>query len=164
MRNRPFMRLFVEGILLYSLFAGAAFADEVYGRIRGVVTDPSGAVVAGATISATNLATGITKGVRSATDGSYEFLQLAAPATYTVAVKMSGFKNFEASNLRLVLNQVYVLNVQVEVGAVTQTVTVEAAPAQVETTSMQRGRHRRCEASRPGGQQRSPPGWPSSPR
>lgn len=135
------MRLLVEGILLYSLFAGSAFADEVYGRIRGVVTDPSGAVVAGATITATNVATGIKKEVKSATDGTYEFLQLAAPSIYSVAAKMTGFKNFEASNLSLGLTQVYVLNIQLEVGSVTQTVTVEAAPAQVETTSMQLGKN-----------------------
>ena len=93
----------------------------------------------GATVSATNIATGIGAQTASRADGSYEFLQLAAPATYTVTVQQPGFREFSAQHVALALNQIYVLDVQLEVGAVTQTVTVEAAPAQVESTSMQLG-------------------------
>src|SRR5438094_3145690 len=125
--------------LIMMLSAGTALADELYGKIRGTVTDSTGAVVVGATISATNIATGIGAQTASRADGSYEFLQLAAPATYTVTVQQPGFREFSAQHVALALNQIYVLDVQLEVGAVTQTVTVEAAPAQVESTSMQLG-------------------------
>jgi hypothetical protein len=122
------------------LAAAPGLADNVYGKIRGIVTDPTGAVIAGAKVMATNTATGISSTVTSGADGSYEFLQLAAPATYSVKVEQAGFRAFEARNLSLSLDQVYVLNVKMEVGAVSQQVTVEAAPAQVETTSMQLGK------------------------
>jgi len=125
--------------LLGCLTASSAFADNVYGKIRGTVTDPSGAVIAGATITATNVGTGIVKTVTSSTDGSYEFLQLAAPATYSVKAEQAGFRAFEAQNLSLLVEQTYVLNIKMEVGVVTQQITVEANPAQVETTSIQRG-------------------------
>jgi hypothetical protein len=121
------------------LGAGRTKADDVYGRIRGTVTDTSGAVIAGARITATNTDTGISKSVDSAPDGSYEFLQLAAPATYNVTVAQAGFRTFEVQDIHLALNQVYVFNPTLQVGAVSQRVTVEANVAQVETTSMQLG-------------------------
>jgi hypothetical protein len=126
--------------LLGLLMANPARGDNVYGKIRGTLTDPTGAVIAGAKITATNVATGISTTVTSAADGSYEFLELAAPATYSVKVNQAGFRPFEAQNLSLSLDQIYVLNVRLELGTVSQQVTVEAAPAQVETTSMQLGK------------------------
>jgi hypothetical protein len=122
------------------LIANSARADNVYGKIRGTVTDPTGGVIPGAKVTATNTATGVSATVTSATDGSYEFLQLAAPATYNVRVEQAGFRPFEAQNLNLSLDQIYVLNIKMEVGKVSQQITVEAAPAQVETTSMQLGK------------------------
>jgi hypothetical protein len=127
--------------LLGLLAADSALADNVYGEIRGTVTDPSGAVIPGATITATNTGTGVSKTVKSATDGTYEILQLAAPATYNVTAEQEGFRAFEAQNLPLSLDQIYVLNIKMEVGAVTQHVTVEASPTQVEGTSIQLGAH-----------------------
>ena len=120
--------------------ANTARADNVYGKIRGTVTDPTGGVIPGAKVTATNTATGVSSTVTSATDGSYEFLQLAAPATYNVRVEQAGFRPFEAQNLNLSLDQIYVLNIKMEVGRVSQQITVEAAPAQVETTTMQLGK------------------------
>lgn len=120
--------------------ANVARADNVYGSIRGTVTDPSGAAVAGAKVVATNTATGISKEVTAGSDGTYDFLQLAVPAAYTVSAEVTGFRKFEASGISLNVNQVYVLDIKLEVGAVTETVTVEATPAQVETTSIELGK------------------------
>src|SRR5690348_10046697 len=116
----------------------AALAD-VNARIQGTVTDPSGAVVPGVTITATNDATGILKQVTTSSDGSYAFLSLSAPGVYTVTAERSGFKKFTAVQVELSLNQIYVLRIQMEIGAVTQEITVKAEPAQVQTTSMQLG-------------------------
>jgi Carboxypeptidase regulatory-like domain len=126
--------------LLGLLMANPARGDNVYGKIRGTVTDPTGGVISGAKVTATNTATGISATVTSAADGSYEFLQLAAPAAYAVRVEQPGFRPFEARNLSLSLDQIYVLNIKMELGTVSQQITVEAAPAQVETTSMQLGK------------------------
>ncbi len=137
MRKHRVMRFLALVFVFALVSANLAKADAVYGRIRGTVSDPSGAVIVGAQITATNLATGISKQATSSSDGSYEFLQLAAPATYNVTAKQRSFKTFEATGIHLSLNQIYVLNITMELGVVTQPVTVEAAPSQIEATSMQ---------------------------
>ena len=133
------LRALLVGFILSLMIIPSAQADEVYGRIRGTISDPSGAVIPNAKVTVTNIGTGITREVSSASDGSFEFLQLSAPGDYRVAVKAGGFKNYEATGIHLALNQIYVLSVQMEVGAVTQQVVVEAAATQVEQTSMERG-------------------------
>jgi Carboxypeptidase regulatory-like domain len=116
----------------------AALAD-VSARIQGTVTDPSGAVVPDVTVTVTNVATGVSRKVTSSNDGSFVALNLPAPAVYTVTAEKSGFKKFVALQIPLSLNQIYVLQIRMELGAVTQEVTVQAAPAQVQTSSMQLG-------------------------
>jgi hypothetical protein len=134
--------VFVATLAVLWLLLGArpASPDDIYARIQGTVTDPTGAVVPGATVTATNPATGITKVAVSASDGTFEFLQLSAPAAYSVRAEAKGFKSFQATDITLGLDQIYVLNVAMEVGALTESVTVEASPSQVETTGMQLGR------------------------
>lgn len=133
--------VFLFALAALSLFAADAARADVYGRIRGTVTDPSGAVVPKAKIVALNAATEMSTAVASSSDGTYEFLQLAAPADYTISVEAPGFKKFEATSLHLSLNQIFVLNIRLDIGTVVESVVVsEAAVAQVETTSIQLGR------------------------
>src|SRR5579862_7274250 len=115
-----------------------AHADNLYASIRGTVTDPSGAVVPGATLTATNLATGLHYTTTSSNDGLFSFLQLPI-GDYSVTSEKSGFKSFTAAHIHLDLDQIFSLKVAMELGATTETITVEANPAQVETTSMQLG-------------------------
>lgn len=132
----------LKGLLLgaaIGILAVSQARADVYGRIRGTVTDPSGAVVPGVTITVTDVSTGVKQIIKTSTSGSYEALNLLAPATYNVIADASGFKKFEASNIPLALNQIYVLNVQLELGTTTQQVTVEASGAQVESTSIELG-------------------------
>ncbi len=137
MRKCVFAGLLIWG-LLFAVFAPRqALGIELYGRIRGVVSDPTGAVIAGATVTVINNSTRISKTVTTSADGSFEVFQLPAPSTYTVKAEKSGFKTYEAQTVRLSVDQVYVLNVQMQLGQVTQQVTVEAAPTQVEKTSIQ---------------------------
>lgn len=116
----------------------AALAD-VGARIQGTVTDPTGAVVPDVTITATNAATGISKRATSSADGSYAFLSLPAPGVYTVTAERTGFKKFTAEQIPLSVNQVYVLTINLELGAVTQEVTVKATPVQVQKVSIELG-------------------------
>jgi len=132
-------RLILAVVFAAGLAATGARADNVYARIQGTVADTSGGVIAGATLTATNVATGVSVKVASKPDGSYEFLQLPAPAVYVVKAESDGFRPFQAKGLRLELNQIYVLNVTLQVGAVTQQVTVQANAAQVESTSIELG-------------------------
>jgi len=139
MRIHPVLKGLLLGAAIGILAVSQASADELYGRINGTVTDPAGAVVVGAQVTATNVQTGISKQVASGSTGGYEFLQLAAPGIYSVSARQSGFKLFQAQNIHLDINQVYVLTIKLELGAVTQVVSVEANAAQINTASMQLG-------------------------
>jgi Carboxypeptidase regulatory-like domain len=114
-------------------------ADNLYGTIRGTVTDQSGAIIPGALVSVTNVSTGVSKHMTTGSDGVFQFPNLLVPATYTVAVKKAGFAMFENKGIELNVNQVFVVNAAMNVGQVSQQVTVEATPAQLQTTSMQLG-------------------------
>ena len=138
MRSHSLLRALIL-VTLLGVLSLPALADELTGTIRGVVTDPSGAIIPKAAVKATNVLTGISAQAVSASDGSFEFLHLQAPAVYSVSVRADGFKNFEAQGIHLALNQIYVLRVALEVGTVSQQVVVEAAATQVEQTSMQLG-------------------------
>jgi Carboxypeptidase regulatory-like domain len=115
-----------------------ALAD-VGARIQGTVIDPTGAVVPSVNITMTNVATGVSRKLVSSSDGTFVALNLPAPGVYNVIAEKSGFKKFTALQIPLSLNQTYVLRISLEVGAVTQEITVKAEPAQVQTTSMQLG-------------------------
>lgn len=135
-------------LLLFTMIAAGALmlvpakpasADNIYGTIRGVVKDQSGAVIPGAQVIARDVSTGITHQFVTGSDGTFEFLNLLAPATYTVQVQKSGFQSYASRGIHLNLNQVFVVNAVMRVGAVTQQITVQANTAQIDTTSMQLG-------------------------
>ena len=135
----PFGSCAVLGLLLVLAAPMKTQAVDVNAKIRGTVTDPSGAVIAGATLTATNTGTGVSSATTSGTDGSYEFLQLPAPSTYDLKCEKSGFKIFAARHIRLTVTQIFVQDIQMELGQITQEVTVEATPNQIERTSIELG-------------------------
>ncbi|HET9741824.1 MAG TPA: carboxypeptidase-like regulatory domain-containing protein [Terriglobales bacterium] len=112
------------------------WAADVTGRIRGTVTDPSGAVVANIPVTATNVQTGAAYTAKSNSTGGYEFLQLPV-GTYNISATAAGFQTFAANGIKLNLDQVYVQPIQFQVGQETQTVEVNANAVQVDTTNMQ---------------------------
>lgn len=143
-RPLHYLSPFVLSITLIScfiLFIGPPrpVFGAVTGRIQGTVTDPSGAVIPGVKVTVTNVATGVSRTVTSKADGSFAALSLPAPAVYVVTAEKSGFKKFSAQQISLSLNQVYVLDIKMEVGAITQEVTVKATPAQVQKVSIELG-------------------------
>jgi len=130
----------LSSVLIAILFFGSnAKADELYGRIRGTVTDASGAVVPGAKVTVTNTTTGISRSMTTSSTGNFEFVNLIAPAVYDVDIEKEGFRKSENTDIHLNVNQVYVANTALEVGSSTQTVTVEANAAQINTTQMELG-------------------------
>jgi len=120
------------------MYATPAAADNLYASIRGTVTDPTGAVVSGAKLTATNSATGIIFSTTSSGTGNFVFLQLPI-GDYTVKAEQTGFKAYRASGIHLDLDQVYNLSVKLALGAATEQIVVEANPVQVEQTDMQLG-------------------------
>ncbi|HWH59915.1 MAG TPA: carboxypeptidase-like regulatory domain-containing protein, partial [Terriglobales bacterium] len=116
----------------------SARADNLYARIHGTVTDSSGAVVPDVAVVAFNTGTGQVRTVTSDANGNFEFIQLPI-GTYKVSASKNGFKKHERNGITLVLDQNYALPIQMEVGTTAETITVEANPVQVETTSNQLG-------------------------
>src|SRR5215469_10700486 len=129
-------RVLLIGAVLLLVAAQSALADNVYATIRGVVTDPTGAVVAGVQVTATNTSTGVSRSTTSQPNGLYEFLQLPV-GPYSVSVTKEGFKTYKSSGIVLEVNKIFDLPVKLEVGTKTETVEVKADAVQVETTSIQ---------------------------
>jgi hypothetical protein len=125
-------------LLSLAIATKPAHADELYGSIRGTLSDQSGALIPDAKITITNAATGLSRTVNSAKDGEFAFLQLPV-GDYSIRIERTGFKTYTARGIHLDVNQVYALNAKIELGAVSEVVTVEANQLQVETTTPQRG-------------------------
>jgi len=117
------------------LFASSAFAQSTTGMILGTVYDSSGASVAGATVTITNSDQNVV--VRSlTTDESGQFVAPQLPVgRYSVSAELKGFKKVVRTGLVLNVSDKLGVNLTLEAGAVTDTVTVEANALQVDTQS-----------------------------
>src|SRR6516165_9164432 len=124
--------LLSSSLLLF--FAPHLFAQTGTGRIIGNVTDESGAAVAGAKITVTNVLTSIHWKTTAILDGSYQVLDLPI-GRYSVTAEHEGFAKALATMQELEINQTLHIGVRLKVGLVDETVTVEGAAAQVETAS-----------------------------
>jgi len=120
------------------LLSGTAALASITGTISGLVTDPGGAVVAGASVKATNVQTGVEQTITTDAKGFYSFPALPI-GKYTISVQQQGFKDFEERNITLDANSVIRADARLQVGAVQQQVTVSTTAVQVETTSTQMG-------------------------
>ena len=109
--------------LIQFLSAGAVLAQSNRATITGTVTDSSGAVVPGVTVSATDVATGVVTTAVTTSGGIYAVLNLV-PGKYSVEFRKDGFKTLHEPDITLESTQVAQLNASLEVGAVTQAVTV----------------------------------------
>ena len=125
--------LLCTGMLLLS--AGtAAWAQAGRGGISGTITDPSGALVPGAKVTALNHATGITQSTVSTAAGLYSFVSLN-PGDYEVKASRTGFESVAQDNVTVSVDQVSVINIALRVGAVTDTVTVSQTVDVVDTSN-----------------------------
>ncbi len=120
------------------LLASTNVIASVTGSISGTVTDPSGAVVAGANVTAVNDATGIRWHSVGDQKGFYSFPALPV-GTYTIFVNMAGFKEFRHTGIGIDVNSALRVDVPLQVGAVQEEITISSTAARVETTSTQMG-------------------------
>src|SRR5215469_4833970 len=105
-----------------------AFAQSDRGTITGEIADPAGAVVAGAPVEATNAETGAVYRAAASATGNYTLSQLPAGA-YVVSVTVPGFKRYVRQNVVVSVAGTLRIDVTLEVGATSESVTVtEAAP------------------------------------
>lgn len=122
------MNLFSKVCLCLFVLVGTALAQTDRGTITGTVTDPAGAVAPAAAIKAKNLATGAEYSTASTNTGNFTLAQLP-PATYELTVAMAGFKTFVRQGITVGAAQTLRVDVSLEVGAISETVTVsEDAP------------------------------------
>lgn len=124
-------------LAVFALAAGGLRAD-VTGSLLGIVRDTSSAVVPGAHVVATNLATGVSWNAASNSAGQYNILDLP-PGRYAIRVTAQGFQTFVISNVVLNVNERRQVNVTLQVGGVEQHVNVTANPVAVQTVSTQVG-------------------------
>ena len=111
----------------------------VTASISGTVKDPSGAIVSGATVIATNVDTGVTTTQTTNGQGFYSFQSLPL-GTYTIDVKQNGFKAYRARrDLVLDVNSALVVDVTLQVGEATQKVEVSSSALHVDTENTQMG-------------------------
>ena len=109
------------------------------GTISGTVHDQSGAVVAGANVTAQNPATNFSRGTTSAGNGFYRLDQIPV-GTYSITVEASGFKKTVTTKIPLSVNDSLTVDVALEVGQVSETVTISEAPSPVNTETSVMGK------------------------
>lgn len=129
--------LFAVPVLAWSLVPQASFGQNVYGSIAGTITDPSGSMVAGATVTLTNLDTGETHNMPTTGSGEYTFVNIL-PGRYKVEAEKTGFKKVIRQPIIVQVESGLRVDIALEVGAVNQTVEVtsEAPLLQPETSSL----------------------------
>ena len=125
-------------LLMVLLLATGAVWGIVTASISGTVSDPTGAVVPGAAVTARNTDTGIITTTKSNSDGFYS-LPALAPGKYEVIIKAAGFEEYHQTDLVLDVNNAVRIDAVMKVGAVTQQVSVSATAVHVDTSSTQMG-------------------------
>ncbi len=125
-------------IACFLLTAVCVFAQSTTGEIAGTVTDPTGAAVPGVRITFTNENTGEVKVVESGATGDYLATQLQV-GTYQASVQSEGFRTVERPGIALSALQSLRVDFVLELGQVTETVTITSQAPQVDTRSTQIG-------------------------
>ncbi len=106
--------------------------------MRGSVTDQQGAAVAKAKVTLTNVGTGESRTTLTNNDGAFEFA-LLAPTTYSLTAEAPSFKKFERKNIIVGTQEFVMVDVHLDVGAVTESVLVTEEVPLVETANASQG-------------------------
>jgi Carboxypeptidase regulatory-like domain len=131
-------RLFTFSFLFVILIGSSVVRADVTGSIQGVVRDPTQAAIGGAKVTVTNAQTNFRLETTSAADGSYRFLALP-PGTYQLTATSAGFREFNATDVVVKVNDQLQVDITLHVGSVSEKVTIEANAVQVQTESTQLG-------------------------
>src|SRR5436189_1210653 len=126
------MRRMISLTILLVAFAAPSFAQRITASIRGTVTDSTGAVVPGATVTVKNENTGFSRSTVTNGVGSYSFGELPTGA-YTVEASLAGFKTVIRTGIVLDVADVRAQDVQLEAGALSETVTVQSPAVAIQT-------------------------------
>jgi len=125
------MRIVFSLALALAAASPVAQAQELRGSVRGTVYDSSGGTVAGAKLTLRNINTNVAVERDSSSTGAYVF-DFVSPGTYSLVVGMQGFRGFQQDNILVQTRSDITVDAKLEVGAVNETVRVEAAPITVQ--------------------------------
>ncbi len=118
--------------LLFILTLSLSGLAQTGSQITGEVTDNSGASIVGAKVIATNAETQVARETSTNGSGTYN-ISLLQPGKYILTVAASGFKGARQENISLDVNAILRLDVKLEIGAITESVTVSSAPPMIES-------------------------------
>jgi hypothetical protein len=127
-------RIFHCIALFALLIAPHLMAQAGRGAIGGLVSDSSGAIVPGATVTATNNATGAKLSATTTAAGIYSFISLS-PGSYDVSASRTGFETLVRKGVTVTVDQTTTVNLSLKVGAVSEVVTVTGTTSLVDTTN-----------------------------
>jgi Carboxypeptidase regulatory-like domain/TonB dependent receptor len=135
------MRRLVLALLVLAVAVAPAFAQStaINGSIEGVITDESGAVLPGVTVTITNLDTGDTRVVVTNESGLYR-APLLALGKYKVEAELQGFKKLEQTGINISAGQTAVISLKLGVGALSETISVTADAPLVDLGKIEQGR------------------------
>ena len=121
-------------IFMLSISLSARAQNSISSQVNGTVTDPSGALVVGANVSVTNIATGVMYHAQTDNLGAYHVTDLL-PGKYTMEVVKTGFARQRVQPFTLIVGQLFQENITLAVGQTEQTVSVNAADLLLNTES-----------------------------
>jgi len=136
--NATYLRVFYLGVVVCLLLSSLLSAQGTGGRVLGRIGDPTGAVLAGVKVIATNDATGVARESASNDSGDYVFPDLPV-GTYTISFDLTGFKKAVRHAIALDVNQVITLNMTMQLGEQKEVVDVTSEAPLVDTSSTQLG-------------------------
>jgi hypothetical protein len=125
-------RCLIQCLCIVTLFLVPMHAQKTSGTIRGIVSDPSGAVIPNVPVVIRNDGTGLTRTVTTNRQGEYVAPELPS-GTYTISVTAPGFREGTSTDVVLHVSSTQVLNLQLQLGNTTEQVMVHASAVQVET-------------------------------
>jgi hypothetical protein len=128
--------IFVTLTAVVALLCSSAWSQRFDGTLRGTVADPSGAVVPGATVTATNQQTGVSRTATTTPAGTYVFPNMLV-GPYTITVESGKFQKYQHTNVEVLPNQVVTADVKLAVGSAGTTVEVTGGAETVQTDTIQ---------------------------
>jgi hypothetical protein len=128
------LRRIVLALVYWGLLIGAASAQTVGSSLQGTVSDATGARLQNAQVLVVNLGTGATNELRTDASGRY-LIPVLPPGNYEVHVSLAGFQPLARRGIRLTVGQEAVVNVELQVGQVSDEVSVTADAPRINVTS-----------------------------
>src|SRR5687768_8738653 len=127
-------RLSLVTLCLLLRLSSPAYSQVTTADLVGAVRDTSGSIIPGVTVTVINEATGVTRVATTGESGTYSFTALP-PGLYRLTVELTGFRKVERTGVELQVNQRAQIDLELSVGLVSETVTIQGGPPLLETQS-----------------------------